>query len=174
MLEDTRSALAPESSGLAFIEDLRRHFVDLRDGTHGGRRPRAEKEELFATTVSLLDPYVVAVLEETNTGLLDDTGETTTTYPIRSADGLAARWTLSWPEQRQAGVPPITVVAWFGASFHHPHVRGGTMGDWPLNAFSDADARRQVPLLRAIVAGDLHNLVFHADYRIVPGVLTAD
>jgi hypothetical protein len=32
------------------------------------------------------------------------------------------------------------------------------------------DATDQLPILRAIVTGDLHNLVFQADYRIIPAV----
>jgi hypothetical protein len=36
--------------------------------------------------------------------------------------------------------------------------------------FSDEDAAAQSSLLQAIAAGDLHNLVYQADYRIVPAV----
>jgi hypothetical protein len=32
------------------------------------------------------------------------------------------------------------------------------------------DATDQLPMLRAIATGDLHNLVFQADYRIIPAV----
>jgi hypothetical protein len=60
--------------------------------------------------------------------------------------------------------------AYFGASFHHPHLRGGTVGDWPLNMSSVQDATDQLPILRAIATADLHNLVFQADYRIIPAV----
>jgi hypothetical protein len=68
------------------------------------------------------------------------------------------------------GVPPIILHAYFGASFHHPHLRGGTVGDWPLNVLGVQDATDQLPLLRAIATGDLHNLVFQSDYRIIPAV----
>ncbi len=44
------------------------------------------------------------------------------------------------------------------------------MHDWPLNVFSDEDAADQLSILRAIASSDLHNLVFRADYRIVPAV----
>ena len=37
------------------------------------------------------------------------------------------------------------------------HLRGASVGVWPLNVFSSEDA-----------AADLHNLVFRSDYRIVP------
>ena len=45
------------------------------------------------------------------------------------------------------------------------------MGDWPLNVFTIHDAAEQLPIMRAIVTGDLHNLVFQADYRIIPAVM---
>jgi len=60
--------------------------------------------------------------------------------------------------------------AYFGGSFHHPHLRGTTVHDWPLNVFSDEDAADQLSILRAIASSDLHNLVYRADYRIVPAV----
>ncbi|MGA8619496.1 MAG: hypothetical protein WB660_13395 [Candidatus Sulfotelmatobacter sp.] len=60
--------------------------------------------------------------------------------------------------------------AYFGGGFHHPHLRGTTVGDWPLNVFNDEDAAAQLSILRAIASRDLHNLVYRADYRIVPAV----
>ena len=42
----------------------------------------------------------------------------------------------------------------------------------PLNVSSDEDAAAQLSILRAIASSDLHNLVYPADYRIVP-VVTA-
>jgi hypothetical protein len=63
--------------------------------------------------------------------------------------------------------------AYFGAGFHHPHLRGATVGDWPLNVFSVQDATDQLPILRAIATSDLHNLVFQSDYRIIPAVTRA-
>jgi hypothetical protein len=35
--------------------------------------------------------------------------------------------------------------------------------------FSDEDAATQLSILRAIASSDLHNLVYRADDRIVPG-----
>jgi hypothetical protein len=69
-----------------------------------------------------------------------------------------------------AGVEPIALQAYFGSGFHHPHLRGTTVHDWPLNVFSDKDAASQLSVLRAIASSDLHNLVYQADYRIVPAV----
>ena len=154
----------------AHLRGLLRHFADLRDGTHGdGAVSRADKERLFAAAVELLDPYARQALAEMNDALLLGTGTIAATGVTASDDGsIAATWTLGWPEQEQAGIQPITLQAFYGRGFHHPHLRGGTVGVWPLNVFSDADAAAELPTLRAIAAADLHNLVFQRDFRIVP------
>jgi hypothetical protein len=161
----------PESAAPAYITSLIRHFADLRDGTHGGSASRKDKEAHFEKAVQLLAPIARRVLSEMNTSLLLDTGQLTETVLQRTADGgLIASWVLSWPEQRAAGVEPIALQAYFGGSFHHPHIRGTTVHDWPLNVFNDEDAAAQLPVFRAIASSDLHNLVYRADYRIVPAV----
>jgi hypothetical protein len=133
---------------------------------------RHDKEARFAEEVGLLSPVARQALSEVNTYLLLDSGELIETGLQRSADGgLSATWKVSWPEQQEARVPPIILCAYYGSGFHHPHLRGGTVGDWPLNVFSVHDAADQLPILRAIAATDLHNLVFQADYRIVPAVM---
>src|SRR5882724_5822227 len=164
----------PESAIPAYITSLIRHFEYLRDGTHGGSASRKDKEAHFEKEVQLLAPVARQVLTEMNTSLLLDTGQLTETGLQRTADGgLNASWALSWPEQRAAGVEPIVLQAYFGAGFHHPHLRGTTVYDWPLNVFSDEDAAAQLFILRAIASSDLHNLVYRADYRIDP-VVTAN
>jgi hypothetical protein len=148
-----------------------RHFIDLRDGVHGDAVSRRDKEAVFAREVDLLSPVALQALGEVNTYLLLDSGTVTETGLQRSADGgMSATWQLTWPEQQVVRVPPIVLHAYFGASFHHPHLRGGTVGDWPLNMLSVQDATDQLPVLRAIATGDLHNLVFQSDYRIIPAV----
>jgi len=150
---------------------LLRHFADLRDGTHGGARLRPDKERLFAAAVPLLDPYARQALEEINTYLLLGTGEVTATGLRQSADGgLEAVWTLSWLEERAAGIDPILIRAYFGAGFAHPHLQSGTVGDWPLNVFDEEQAAAELPTLRALAAADVHNLVFQlgGDVRIIP------
>ena len=155
----------------AYISSLIRHFRDLRDGTHGGSANRKDKEAHFEKAVRLLAPIARQVLTELNTNLLLDSGQQSETGLRPTADGgLNASWILTWPEQRAAAVPPITLQANFGGGFHHPHLRGATIADWPLNVFDDQDARDQLSVLRAIASGDLHNLVYRADYRIVPAV----
>ena len=150
---------------------LLRHFRDLRDGDHGGAISRDDKERLFARAADLLDPVAREVLAEFDADLLRDTGEIAASGMQRAADGgLRSTWTLSWPEQRAAGVQPITLNAHYGRNFHHPHLGGATVGEWPLNVFDAADAEAQRPTLRAIAAADAHNLVFQADYRLIPAV----
>ncbi|HEX8961120.1 MAG TPA: hypothetical protein VF775_06075 [Geobacteraceae bacterium] len=161
---------APIERTPAHLKGLLRHFADLRDGTHGdGAVTRADKERLFAAAVRFLDPYVRQVLAETNGALLLGNGFVVATGVIRWLDGsVQATWTLGWPEQEHAGIPPITLQAFYGYGFHHPHLRGGTVANWPLNVFSDADAAAELPTLRAIVVAELHNLVSQRDWRIVP------
>jgi hypothetical protein len=161
----------PESAIPAYITSLIRHFEDLRDGTHGGSTTRKDKEAHFEKAVQLLAPIARRVLNEMNTNLLLDTGQLTESGLRRSPDGgMNASWALSWPQQRAAGVEPIVLHAYFGGGFHHPHLRGTTVHDWPLNVFSDEDAAAQLSILRAIASSDLHNLVYRSNYRIVPAV----
>jgi hypothetical protein len=150
---------------------LLRHFADLRDGTHGDAVSRGDKEQLFAAAVSLLDPHARRALDEVNSRLLLGAGEIVATGVRTGDDGVDAIWSLSWPEQRAAGLSPILLRAWYGATFHHPHLRGATVGDWPLNVFTEQQAADELPTLRAIAAADLHNLVFQRDYRIIPAIV---
>jgi hypothetical protein len=155
----------------SYITSLIRHFEDLRDGTHGGSASRKDKEAHFEKAVRLLAPIARQVLNEMNTSLLLGTGQLTESGLRRTPDeGLNASWALSWPEQRAAEVEPIVLRAYFEGGFHHPHLRGTTVHDWPLNVFSNEDAAAQLPILRAIASSDLHNLVYRSDYRIVPVV----
>ena len=155
----------------AHLTGLMRHFNDLRDGVHGEAVSRPDKEAVFIHEVALLAPVARQALGEVNTHLLMDSGVLNETGLQRSADGgLSATWDISWPEQRGARVAPVTLHAYFGAAFHYPHVRGATVGDWPLNLFGTQDAKDQLPILRAIIAGDLHNLVLQADYRLIRAV----
>lgn len=156
----------------AHLRELLRHFADLRDGTHGdGAVSRADKEKVFVSSVGYLEPYARQALEEMNDVLLLGGGVISPSGLSKSPGGdVTAIWTLSWPEQEQAGISPVTLEAFFGHGFHHPHLRGATVGVWPLNVFSNADAAAELPTLRAITAADLHNLVFQSSYRIIPAI----
>src|SRR5258707_13353979 len=46
----------------AYVRALMRHFVDLRDNTHGGSARRHEKEDHFARAVELLRPVAGQIL----------------------------------------------------------------------------------------------------------------
>ncbi len=168
--------LDPQTPRPASVSALLRHFADLRDGTHGGASSREDKERLFVAAVPLLDPYARQALEEINIYLLLGTGEVTATGIRRSADGgIDAVWGLSWPEQRTAGIKPVVIRVYFGSQFHHPHLRGGSVGDWPLNVCDEEQAATELPTLRAIAAADLHNLVLQlgGDVRIIPATVNA-
>jgi hypothetical protein len=167
--------MAEDDNIPAYVRALRRHFVDLRDNTHGGSVRRHAKEDHFVRAVELLHPVAGQVLREMNTLLLLESGRISGTGSQRTPDGgLAASWALTWPEQRSAGVSPVVLMAYYGIGFHHPHLRGATVGDWPLNIFTRSDAADQLHLLRAIASAELHNLVFHADYTIVPAVTRSE
>jgi hypothetical protein len=160
-----------ELSAPGHLTALTRHFIDLRDGTHGGSVSRQDKETHFVHAVDLLGPVARQALDEINTHLLLDTGKIVATGLRRESDGsLSASWDLTWPEQKTAGVAPVTVYAYYGSNFLHPHLRGATVRDWPLNVFTSQDAADLLPIVRAIATSDLHNLVFQADYRIISAV----
>ncbi|GAA2097631.1 VOC family protein [Actinomadura alba] len=161
----------PQSSAPAppHLRALVRHFADLRDGIHGGETTLQGKEAVFARAVGYLDPYVRQALAELNRTLLLDTGTVEGTGVVRGPDGgLEVAWTVTWAQQRDARIDPVTIKAFYGHAFHHPHLCGGTVGNWPLNVFDQRDAAAELPTLRSIAAADLHNLVFQRDYRIVP------
>ncbi|WNV84620.1 hypothetical protein [Umezawaea sp. Da 62-37] len=153
------------------LDALVRHFVDLRDGTHGEVVSREDKEAVFAESVALLDPFARQVLWEVDEHLLLGVGTVAASgvKPMRDG-GVISSWTLSWPEQRAARIDPVAVHAFYGAGFHHPHLRGSTLGEWPLNVFDAEQAAAELPTLRAIVSADLHNLVFQRDFRLVPAI----
>ncbi|MEU7021570.1 hypothetical protein ABZ990_13035 [Streptomyces sp. NPDC046203] len=163
---------APEAP--APLAALVRHFTDLREGTHAGHAERPDKDRAFATAAGLLDGPARRVLAEFDTHLLLGTGTVQATGPRPDGTGgQFAAWTLSWPEQRRAGLPVLALHAHYGVGFHHPHLRGATVAEWPLNVFTPAQAEELVPTFRAIVAADLHNLVFERDWRIVPALRPA-
>lgn len=150
---------------------LRRHSEDLRDRTHGGVETRGDKERVFEQAVQLLDPVARQALAEVDQYLLEGAGEIHDSGMQRDGDGTTSRtWSLSWPEQRHRGISAVEIVAWFGATFHHPHLRGATVRDWALNVYTEPDAQELLPILRAVVAADVHNLIFQADWRIIPAM----
>src|SRR5260221_14098938 len=94
-----------------YTAELLRHFADLRDGTHGGAASRQDKERLFASAVSLLDPHARRPLDEINMDLLLGTGEGTATGVRPGQGGVEASRALSWPGQRATGINPLIIRA---------------------------------------------------------------
>jgi len=135
----------PEGAIPAYITSLIRHFEDLRDGTHGGSESREDKETHFEKAVQLLAPIPRQVLGSEH--ILVARHRTAHPVGVTAHTGRRtnASWALSWPVQQAAGVEPIVLQAYFGRGFHHPHLRGTTVRDWPLNMFSDEDATAQLP-----------------------------
>jgi hypothetical protein len=155
-----------------YTAELLRHFADLRDGTHGGASSRRDKERLFTAAVALLDAHARRPLHEINTDLLLGTGGVTATGVRRRGGNVEAVWALSWPEQHAAGINPIIIRAAYSAGTLHPHLQGGTVGDWPLNLFDEEQASAELPTARAIASADIHNLVLQSDYRIIPAIVS--
>ena len=160
-----------DQSPLGHTAELLRHFADLRDGVYGDAVSRRDKERVFAETIPLLDPYARQALGEINDDLLLGTGDVLATGVRSTTDGVDAIWALAWPEQRDAGISPITLHAFYGAGFHHPHLRGGTVRDWPLNVFTQEQATATLDTFRQIASAEVHNLVFQRDYRIIPATV---
>jgi hypothetical protein len=159
------------------LEALTRHFTDLRDGNHFGHVTRSGKESAFGEAVRLLDGPARRVLAEFDDHLLAGTGRIDATGLHRDRQGgLIASWLLTWPEQREANLAPISIIATYGAGFHHPHLRGATIREWPLNVAEPEHAEELVPVLRAIAGADIHNLVFQVggDWRIIPALHPAE
>ncbi len=170
-----------------YFANLRRHLVDLKERHYHGAVGREEKEEEFARSVALLDPVVRAVLEEMNRVFLLGNGEVRATGVRQEPAGVsAARWTLSWPEQRGTPpvaapaehLPPVEVTAIFPSEMHHPHLRGTAGGHWPFNVESAADAEQMRTTIEAIATAALHQLVFdagglNAGWRLIPLMTSA-
>lgn len=60
------------------------------------------------------------------------------------------------------------MIALFRRTFNHPHLRGSTAGDWPMQVLDAADAARQEPIVRAIVEVELHQRIFEGRWGVVP------
>lgn len=154
--------------------DIFRHLNDLRSGTYEGAREWPERVGVFRRAVSLLDPVVRRVLDETNTVFLAGSGSVNHRVGEDRDGGTYAHWELSWPDQRHASgrdggrVEPIQLIAVFGRGAAHPHLRGAVAGMWPCQVVDEADAERQEPILRAIVECELHQRIFQGSWRVIP------
>lgn len=149
---------------------FRRHLDDLRTGTHEGRSAWEDKAALFREEVDRLDPVVRRAMGELSDTWLARTGEVERVDAVDDPEGhLVARWSLSWPDQRSAGIAPVQIAARFAPGRLHPHLGATRARDWPLSVLDDDDAERQLPLLRVLVETELHQRVFESDWRVVTG-----
>ncbi len=155
-------------------EDIFRHLEDLRSRSYEGARDWADRVAVFHRAVSLLDPVVREILDGANEAFLAGTGTVHRHTGEDRDGGVYAHWELSWPLQREATardggrVEPVQVMAVFGRGSMHPHLRGAVAGMWPCQVTSEADARRQEPVLRAIVEAELHQRIFQGGWEIIP------
>jgi hypothetical protein len=102
--------------------------------------------------------------------LLDSRG--TVVFTGISADGeggIAASWELGWPAQqtspgrlRPGPVPPVQVRAIFPMGWTHGHLRGQRLGNWPLQVTSEADAAALEPVIGAIIAAEMHEVIYES------------
>src|SRR3954468_16073179 len=97
-------SIAEDENIPAYVRALMRHFIDLRDRTHGGSSGRHDKEDHFARAVDLLHPVTTQVLREMNTLLLLESGRITGSGLQRTPDGsLVASWALSLARAAHGG-----------------------------------------------------------------------
>ncbi len=155
-------------------EDLLRHLTDLATRSYESARSWPDRVAVFRRAVQLLDPVVRGVFTEADATFLEGTGDISRRSAEQDDGSVAEHWELSWPRQREATsrvggpVAPVQVIAWFGRSFNHAHLRGSTAGDWPLQVTTVDDAARQEPIVRAIVEAELHQRIYEGRYPVMP------
>lgn len=160
--------------GMVREQDLMRHLDDLVARRYEGAVSWVDRVAVFRRAVELLDPVVRSVFAEADATFLENTGEITRDSVEDSDGSVGERWELSWLRQREAlsrhggPVGPVQVIAWFRRSFNHAHLRGSTVGDWPLQVISTDDATRQLPIVRAIVEAELHQKIYEGRYPVMP------
>ena len=151
-----------------------RHLADLVTRSYEGAESWSDRLALFRRAVELLDPVVRDAFADANATFLEHTGEISRRSVEQDDGSVGEHWELSWPRQREAvsrdggPVAPVQVIAWFRRSFNHPHLRGSTAGDWPLQVTTPGDAARQEPIVRAIGEAELHQRIFEGRWPVLP------
>ena len=164
-------------------EDLRRHLHDLEINGYEGATERTDRNYVFTRAFDLLTPVAIEVLEDFNSQVLYGTGEVST-QPLspREALGLYGTWECSWPEQREARsrfdgapIPPLQLQAFFPGDFTHGHLMIGRpfyddqpVSCWLMQVVDEKDARRQRHALESICETQVHEIIFTANWRIIP------
>ncbi len=164
-------------------EDLRRHLFDLESDAFEGARERGDRNDVFARAFELLTPVATSVLEDFNMHVLAGKGQISTHFP-RERDGLGlfGTWECTWPEQREARsrfdgspIPPLELQAFFPGDFTHGHLMIGRpfhedhpVSCWFMQVIDEHDAARQRHALEAICETQVHEMIFTANWRIIP------
>jgi len=164
-------------------QDLRRHLADLEQNAYEGAQDRSDRNAVFARAFDLLTPVALDVLADFNDEVLNGTG-TLATRPLAPREGLGlyGAWECSWPEQRDARsrfdgspIPPLQLQAFFPSDFTHGHLMIGRpfaedhpVTCWLMQVTDEADAWRQRHALESMSETQVHELIFTANWRIIP------
>ena len=149
---------------------MTRHLDDLRTRSYEGATTREQREAVFGAAVTLVSDTVQRALQAANAGFLD--GHGTVAFSGVAPDGsggAAASWELRWPAQQQTSgrlqpgpVAPVQVIAIFPRGWTHGHLRGRRLGNWPLQVTSASDVAGLEPVIGAIIAAELHEVIYES------------
>ena len=166
--------------------DLRRHLEDLELDAYEGAKDREDRNAVFARAFELLTPVALAVLQDFNLHVLADAGEISVhQLSHREGLGLFGTWECTWPEQRQARsrfddspIPPLQLQVFFPGNFTHGHLMIGRpfyedqpVSCWLMQVTDEGDALRQRHALESICETQIHEMIFTANWRIIPRVI---
>ncbi|MSW82327.1 MAG: hypothetical protein F2840_14410 [Actinobacteria bacterium] len=166
--------------------DLRRHLEDLEFDAYEGAKAREDRNAVFASAFELLTPVALEVLQDFNLHVLAGVGDITV-QPLSHREGLGlfGTWECSWPEQRGARsrfddslIPPLQLQVFFPGNFTHGHLMIGRpfyedqpVSCWLMQVTDESDAWRQRHALESICETQVHEMIFTANWRIIPPVI---
>ena len=168
-------------------DDFRRHLSDLEHNSYEGAKEREDRNSVFTRAFELLTPVAVGVLDDFNRHLLGGCGEVTTQkLTPREGLGLFGTWECTWPQQREARsrfddslIPPLQLQAFFPVDFTHGHLMIGRpfyedhpASCWLMQVVNESDALRQQHALESMCETQVHEMIFTANWRIIPPVAT--
>jgi len=151
------------------ISPVHPSFRDLRTG-QTTQRPaiREGKEAHFAKPFKFWLSSPPGAQPKRTRACCSNTGKLTETGLRRTADGgLNASGSLTGPEHAPPGSSRIVLEAYFGAGFHHPHLRE-RRSRLAAERVHRGGRRGPSPVLRAIAWRSAQRGCFSRDYRIVP------
>ena len=166
--------------------DLRRHLEDLEFDAYEGAKDREDRNAVFAKAFELLTPIALEVLQDFNLHVLAGVGDISVhQLSHREGLGLFGTWECTWPEQREArsrfddsAIPPLQLQVFFPGNFTHGHLMIGRpfyedqpVSCWLMQVTDEGDALRQRHALESICETQIHELIFTANWRIIPRVI---